>query len=163
MKAPLVAWAGRSSKEKILSSCSLVADNMAKVEFIDGLFQRWRWGLMKSAGPSGQGRPREVFFFNSWPNRGSHSVGLVALGGAGLHPSGPQAGTRGEGTEIGGHGEGWSHPPGKNTGLWSVAIFQPGRSRGQHSALSLSLPQPERSLLSFVFLTLEGEKKKKKS
>lgn len=38
MKALLVARDGESRKEKLLSSCSLVADNMAKVDFIGCLF-----------------------------------------------------------------------------------------------------------------------------
>lgn len=49
MKALLVAWDGESRKEKLFSSCSLVADNMAKVDFIDCLFERLRLGLIKTS------------------------------------------------------------------------------------------------------------------
>lgn len=44
MKALLVARDGESRKEKLLSSCSLVVDNMAKVDFIGCLFERLRHG-----------------------------------------------------------------------------------------------------------------------
>lgn len=50
MKALLVAQDGSSGKEKLLSSCSLVADNMAKVDFIGCLFLEVEiWGLIKTS------------------------------------------------------------------------------------------------------------------
>lgn len=58
---------------------------MAKVAFIDGLFYRPGWRLIKTQQLAAVLRAWKLFLLNSWPDRGSHSVGLTALHRLRLH------------------------------------------------------------------------------
>lgn len=159
MKGLLVAWGGWSGEEKLLSSCSLVAYNMVKIDFI--YFFLPRWGPIKTR----DGCNCEVWkilLFNSCPSS-SLSEELAALGICCLNLFGLRAGACWQGTENRGERQYWGYLEGKQRAFdfscVLVCLTLHGSSKDKHAALSV--PKPGDTSASLVFPIPQKYKRKK--